>query len=80
VAEQARRHKATFKRNLAQLVVDAGLPSGLADQLALLADGAMADAGIFATAVSASRARSAAETLIQAARGKSAQREASRRR
>lgn len=68
VAEQARRHKATFKRYLGQLVADAGLPPSLTDQLALLADGAMADAGIFATAASAARARAAAETLIQAAR------------
>jgi len=34
---------------------------------ALLADGAMADAGIFATAASAARARAAAETLVHAA-------------
>jgi AcrR family transcriptional regulator len=70
VADQARRHKATFKRYLGQLVADAGLPPSLTDQLALLADGAMADAGIFATPESASRAREAAETLIRAARGK----------
>jgi AcrR family transcriptional regulator len=80
VADQARRHKATFKRYLGQLVADAGLPPRLTDQLALLADGAMADAGIFATAESASRAREAAETLIQAARGKPRHRGSTRRR
>ena len=68
VAEQARRHKGTFKHYLGQLVADAGLPPWLTDQLALLADGAMADAGIFATAAPAARARAAAETLIHAAR------------
>jgi AcrR family transcriptional regulator len=73
VAEQARRHKATFKHYLGQLVADAGLPPELTGQLALLADGAMADAGIFATPASAAQARAAAETLIHAARGGSAQ-------
>ena len=80
VAQQARRHKATFKRYLGQLVAEAGLQPGLTEQLALLADGAMADAGIFATAESASRAREAAETLIQAARGKPRHRGSTRRR
>jgi hypothetical protein len=67
VAEQARRHKAAFRRYLDQLVAAAELPPGLTDQLALLADGAMADAGIFATASPAFQARAAAQTLIRAA-------------
>jgi AcrR family transcriptional regulator len=67
VADQARRHKAAFKRYLGRLVAEADLPPGLADQLALLAEGAMADAGIFTTPSSASNARAAAETLIRAA-------------
>jgi AcrR family transcriptional regulator len=67
VAEQARRHKARFKRYLHQLVADVALPPALSDQLALLADGAMADAGIFATSSAASQARAAAATLIRAA-------------
>jgi AcrR family transcriptional regulator len=69
VAEQAQRHKAAFRRYLGQLVADAELPVELTDQLALLADGAMADAGIFATAAPASQARAAAETLVRAATG-----------
>jgi AcrR family transcriptional regulator len=80
VAQQARRHKATFKRYLGQLVAEAGLQPGLTEQLALLADGAMADAGIFATAESAGHARVAAETLIQAARITRAQPPPTRRR
>lgn len=73
VAEQARRHKARFKRYLHQLVAEAGLPPGLSDQLALLADGAMADAGIFANPSAASQARAAAATLIRAARRRGSQ-------
>jgi AcrR family transcriptional regulator len=70
VADQARRHKTAFKDYLGQLVADAALPPTLTDQLALLADGAMAAAGIFATASPASQARAAAETLIRAASDK----------
>jgi AcrR family transcriptional regulator len=80
VADQARRHKATFKRYLGQLVAAAGLHPTLTNQLALLADGAMADAGIFATPASAAHARTAAETLIHAARDSSAQPASTRRR
>lgn len=72
VADQARRHKTTFKTFLGQLVAGAGLPQGLSDQLALLAEGAMADAGIFATPASATSARAAAAILIRAARAESA--------
>jgi AcrR family transcriptional regulator len=80
VAEQARRHKTTFKTYLGQLVAAAGLPPGLTDELALLAEGAMADAGIFTTAASATPARAAAATLIQAARDKPARTASTRRR
>jgi AcrR family transcriptional regulator len=68
IAEQAKRHKTRFKHYIAQLVADAGLPPQLAEQLALLAEGAMVDAGIFTTFASAAQARAAAQTLIQAAR------------
>jgi AcrR family transcriptional regulator len=68
VAEQARRHKANFKRYLGTLVAEAGLPSELTAQLALLAEGAMADAGIFGSTATASQARAAAATLVRAAR------------
>jgi AcrR family transcriptional regulator len=80
VAEQARRHKTKFKTYLGQLVSAADLPPGLTDQLALLAEGAMADGGIFATSSSATPARVAAATLIQAARGKPTEPASTRRR
>jgi AcrR family transcriptional regulator len=70
VAEQARLHKTAFKDYLDQLVADATLPPALTGQLALLAEGAMATAGIFATVSPASEARTAAETLIRAVSGK----------
>lgn len=68
VAEHARRHKTAFKGYLGQLVADAGFQPALTDQLALLAEGAMVEAGIFATPSSASHARAAAEALIRATR------------
>jgi AcrR family transcriptional regulator len=46
VAAQVRAHKRAFKGYLAGLVSDAGLPAGLADQLFLLAEGAMVTAAI----------------------------------
>jgi hypothetical protein len=52
---------------LGQLVADAELPPGLADQLSLLAEGAMADFGIFAAPSSSWTARAAGATLMQAA-------------
>jgi AcrR family transcriptional regulator len=79
VADQAKRHKAAFKRYLARLVAEADLEAGLTDTLALLAEGAMADAGIFETPSSASHARAAAETLIRAARRKPSRPRARRR-
>lgn len=69
VAAQARAHKLAFKRYLAGLVAAAGLPPGTADQLQLLAEGAMVTAGIFESAEPALRAREAAVLLLRAARG-----------
>jgi AcrR family transcriptional regulator len=68
VARLAREHKTAFKHYLADLVAAADLPADLADALALLAEGAMATAGIFTTAEPAAQARLAAQTLITAAR------------
>jgi AcrR family transcriptional regulator len=67
VADQAKRHKSAFKRYLGQLIAEADLPPVLIDQIALLAEGAMTDAGIFASTSPAAHARTAAETLLRAA-------------
>jgi AcrR family transcriptional regulator len=68
VAAQARRHKQAFRGYLYELVTAAGLPESVTDPLYLLAEGAIVTAAIFATAEPASRARSAAEQLMAAAR------------
>jgi AcrR family transcriptional regulator len=64
VAEQARLHKAAFRADLLGLVRGAGLPDGTADQVLLLAEGAMVTAGTFGTTAPARDARAAAATLI----------------
>jgi AcrR family transcriptional regulator len=69
VARQARDHKRAFAGYVATLVACAGLPAGLAPQLVLLAEGAMVTAGILGTDAPAGQARTAAETLLRAARG-----------
>lgn len=69
VAAQARAHKSAFRAYLGSLVADAGLPERLADQLALLAEGAMVTAGVFSSDEPALRAREAAAALVAAARG-----------
>ena len=68
VARLVREHKAAFRDYLAGLVIAADLPADLAGELMLLAEGAMVTAGIFATATPASQAKTAARTLIRAAR------------
>ncbi|MFJ1910916.1 TetR/AcrR family transcriptional regulator [Streptomyces sp. NPDC088147] len=68
VAAQARAHKLAFKRYLAGLVADARLPPDTADQLQLLAEGAMVTAAILDTAEPALRAREAAVLLVRTAR------------
>jgi AcrR family transcriptional regulator len=67
VVAAARAHKAAFRDYLRGLAADAGLPADLADQLTLLAEGAMVTAGIFGTGVPAAQARAAAHALITAA-------------
>lgn len=64
VAEQARHHKKAFHDYLAGLVTASGRPAALADQLALLAEGAMITAAIFGTPEPAHRARDAAHLLV----------------
>ncbi|MFF3755401.1 TetR/AcrR family transcriptional regulator [Streptomyces sp. NPDC002018] len=66
VAAQARAHKLAFRRYLTGLAADAALPTGLADQLLLLAEGAMVTAAVFDTTEPALQAREAAAVLLEA--------------
>ena len=67
VARLAREHKTAFRRYLAGLVKAAGYPPRLADELLLLAEGAMVTAGIFGTPRPARDARRAAESILRRA-------------
>lgn len=67
MARRAREHKTAFQDYLRRLVSAAGLGSELADQLYLLAEGAMVTAGIFSTTEPATNAKEAAKLLIAAA-------------
>jgi len=69
VAELTRTQKESFQTYMAELVADAGGPSFLAPQLAILAEGAQTTAAISGTPDAALHARAAAETLIDAALG-----------
>jgi AcrR family transcriptional regulator len=69
VAEEARNHKAAFKRYLDGLVDDAGLPSSFADHLLLLAEGAMVTAAITGSPQPAHHAKVAVQLLFSSARG-----------
>ncbi|WP_300019270.1 TetR/AcrR family transcriptional regulator [Pseudonocardia sp.] len=64
VAEQVRHHKREFHRYLQELVAAAVRPDRLADDMLLLAEGAMVTAGIFGDTAPAARARSAVERLM----------------
>ncbi|GAA1719828.1 TetR/AcrR family transcriptional regulator [Isoptericola hypogeus] len=66
VTDIARTHKQALRDYLAELVADAGLPEDRADQLALLANGAMATAGIMGTRDPARQAREMARVLLAA--------------
>lgn len=68
VADAARAHKQAFRLYLAGLVAAAGRPASLADQLALLAEGAISTAAISGSAEPARQARAAAEVLLAAGR------------
>ncbi|MFD3947815.1 TetR/AcrR family transcriptional regulator [Streptomyces sp. NPDC058579] len=63
----ARGHKQALRGYFAEQTSALGAPSELADQLALLANGAMAVAGIEGTPEPAARAKDAARTLLDAA-------------
>ncbi|GAA4602827.1 AcrR family transcriptional regulator [Actinoplanes octamycinicus] len=64
VAAQVERHKRAFAGQLAGWVAAAGRPPELAEQLFLLAEGAMVTAGIRGSAEPASTARQAAAALM----------------
>jgi AcrR family transcriptional regulator len=68
IREQTRRHKDAFRDYLSDLVAAAALPVSLADQLYLLAEGAMVTAGIYRTSDPAAAAHRAAEVLLLAHR------------
>jgi pyridoxal biosynthesis lyase PdxS len=65
VAGQARAHKVAFQQYLRALTAAAALTADLADQLYLLAEGAMVTAGIFRRTDPAGQARAAARALIE---------------
>jgi len=64
VARAAREHKQAFADYLTGLVTAANLPTTLAPQLFLLAEGAMVSAGILDDPRQADHARAAAESLM----------------
>jgi AcrR family transcriptional regulator len=69
ISQIAIRHKDASRQGFAELAAEAGVPdpSGLAIQLQLLMDGAFVDADMRRDPSSAAYARSAAETLLDAA-------------
>ncbi|GLF99246.1 TetR/AcrR family transcriptional regulator [Streptomyces yaizuensis] len=67
VADIARTHKTAVRDHFAALVAELGAPAVLADQLAILANGAMATAGINGTPEPAAQAKAAARVLLDAA-------------
>ncbi|WP_214411262.1 TetR/AcrR family transcriptional regulator [Sphaerisporangium fuscum] len=67
VAEIARVHKDAFRRYIGRLVTAAGGEPSLADQLALLAEGAMTTAAIHGSSDPAHQAKDAARVLLDAA-------------
>lgn len=66
IAGIVRGHKQAVRDHLADLVAAAGHPPGLADQLAILANGAMVTAAIGGSAEPARQARAAAQLLLDA--------------
>lgn len=69
IATVARQHKAAWRDVLGRLVADAGASPALADQLALLVNGAMVTAALRTTDDPAADAKAAATTLVDAALG-----------
>lgn len=66
VADQARHHKQAFHDYVADLVAASGRPVELADQLVLLAEGAITAAAITGTPQPATQAHKAARLLMHA--------------
>ncbi|MEU8620232.1 TetR/AcrR family transcriptional regulator [Streptomyces sp. NPDC048623] len=66
IAEIARGHKAALRDYFAEQTKAMNAPPALADQLALLANGAMVVAGINGTSEPASQAKDAARVLLDA--------------
>jgi AcrR family transcriptional regulator len=67
VAGAVRRHKRSWRELLAARVAEAGGPPRLADQLALLINGAMTTAALGDPRAAAADARAMAETLLEQA-------------
>ncbi|MET9030945.1 TetR/AcrR family transcriptional regulator [Nocardia sp. NPDC004168] len=67
VSRIARRHKLAIRDYLADLIADCSVPEALADQLLILANGAMVTAAMHNDPQTARRARDAAEVLLVAA-------------
>lgn len=65
VAEQARDHKQAFHAYLTGLVVASGRPAELGGHLALLAEGAIVTAALFASPEPARQARDAARLMLR---------------
>ncbi|MEU5974090.1 helix-turn-helix domain-containing protein [Streptomyces sp. NPDC047315] len=70
VTAVVRAHKQAVRAYFADLVDALGAPAGLADQLAVLADGAMASAGVSGSPAAAGQAKEAARVLVDAALGR----------
>ncbi|MEV0186430.1 TetR/AcrR family transcriptional regulator [Streptomyces sp. NPDC050625] len=68
VAEIAKAHKEAFRQYIANLVAAAEAPAWLADQLFLLAEGAMTTAAISGSPEPARQAKDAARILLRSAR------------
>ncbi|MEV0183408.1 TetR/AcrR family transcriptional regulator [Streptomyces sp. NPDC050625] len=68
VADIAKAHKQAFRDYVADLVAAAQAPNWLADQLVLLAEGAMTTAAIHGSPEPARQAKDAARTLLQTSR------------
>lgn len=60
----ARQHKIAFRDYFADLVADCALPAGVADQLLILANGAMSTAAILGAPEAGRQARDVAELLL----------------
>ncbi|MEU9609366.1 helix-turn-helix domain-containing protein [Streptomyces sp. NPDC048057] len=70
VTAVVREHKQAVRGYFADLVDELGAPPALAGQLALLADGAMAGAGVSGSPAAAGQAKEAARVLMDVALGR----------